>query len=86
MAMSDAVTGMVYDPPVSNSDGDLALPMLILPNSAGGAAKTDWRRDSCLMVIRATPHSNLKDAVSYAFYFPGQGEHWRLLRRVQIEE
>jgi hypothetical protein len=84
MAVSDAATGVVYDPPVS--DGGLALPMLVFPNSAGRAADTEWRRDSRLMIVRATPHANRQDAVSYAFYSLWQGEHWTLLRRVQIEE
>jgi hypothetical protein len=84
MAMSDAVTGVVFDPPVS--DGALALPMLVFPNSAGRAADTEWRRDSRLMIVRATPHSNLQNAVSYAFYFLWRSEHWTLLRRVRIEE
>ncbi len=69
MGMSDAVTGVVYDPPVS--DGGLTLPMLVFPKSAGRAAETEWRRDSRLMIIRATPHRNPQDAVSYAFYFFG---------------
>jgi site-specific recombinase XerD len=60
--------------------------MLVFPNSAGRAADTEWRRDSRLMIVRATPHANLQDAVSYAFYFLWQGEHWTLLRRVRIEE
>lgn len=84
MAMSDAATGVVYDPPVS--EGGLALPMLVLPNSVARAADVEWRRDSRLMIVRATPHANLQDAVSYTFYFLWQGEHWTLLRRVRIEE
>jgi hypothetical protein len=38
------------------------------------------------MIIRATPHSDRRDAVPYAFYFLWQSEHWTLLRRVPIEE
>lgn len=84
MAMSNAKTGAVYGPPVS--DGGLALPMLVFPNSAGRAADTEWRRDSRLMIIRATPHANRPDAVAYAFYFLWEGERWTLLRRVPIAE
>jgi hypothetical protein len=85
MAMSNADTGAVYDPPLSDG-GRLTLPMLVFPNSAGGAADTEWRRDSRLMIIKATPHVNRADAVPYAFFFLWPGEHWTLLRRVRIEE
>jgi len=84
MVVSDADTGALYAAPIS--DGGFALPMLLFPNSPGGAAETEWRRDSRLMVIRATPHANLPDAVPYAFYFLWEGERWRLLRRVGIGE
>jgi hypothetical protein len=83
MAMSDAETGAVYDPPISN--GGFALPMLVLPNSAGGAADLQYRVDSRLMIVRATPHSDRRDAIPYAFYFLWQGNHWTLLRRVSIK-
>ncbi|HEX3878735.1 MAG TPA: hypothetical protein VHW24_17225 [Bryobacteraceae bacterium] len=82
MAISNAETGVVSNPPFS--DGDLALPLLTFPNSVGRAAETEWRRDIRLMIIRATPHSNRPDAISYAFYFLWQNEHWTLLRKVPI--
>ena len=56
MAISDAATGVIYDPPVS--EGGFTLPMLIFPNSVGRAPDTEWRRDSRLMIIKATPHAN----------------------------
>jgi hypothetical protein len=84
MTMSDAETGAVYGPPVSA--GGLALPMLMFPNSAGRAADMEYRRDSRLMIVRATPHWDRRDAVSYAFYFLWRDGHWTLLRRIPIEE
>jgi hypothetical protein len=84
MAMSDAETGTVYNPPPV-SDGELALPMLVFPNSAGGAAETEYRRNSRLMIVRATPHADRSDAVPYAYYFLWQDKRWRLLRRVAVE-
>jgi hypothetical protein len=84
MAMSDAETGTVYNPPIS--EGGFVLPMLVFPNSAGGAAELQYRKDSQLMIIRATPHPSRRDAIPGAFYFLWQGNHWTLLRRVQIEE
>ncbi len=82
--MADAKTGSVYSPPVSA--GGLALPMLMFPNSVGRAPELEYRIDSRLMVIKATPHWDKPDAVSYAFYFLWQGDRWSLLRRVQIDE
>lgn len=84
MAMSDAETGAVYNPPISA--GGLALPMLMFPVSVGKAPELDYRLASRLVVIRATPHWDQRDAASYAFYFLWQAKHWTLLRRVQIEE
>jgi hypothetical protein len=83
MAVADAATGSVHNPPVAASDGDdLALPMLVFPESAGGAADVEYHVDSRLMIVRATPHSEKSEAVSYAFYFLWQGNRWKLLRCV----
>jgi hypothetical protein len=60
--------------------------MLVFPNSAGEAAEVDYRRDSRLMVVRATPHADRRDAVPYAFYFLWLGDRWTLLRRAAFEE
>jgi hypothetical protein len=84
MAMSDAETGTVYSLPISA--GGFALPMLVFPNSAGGAAEVQYRKDSRLMIIRATPHADRRDAIPNAFYFLWEGNRWTLLRRVRIEE
>jgi hypothetical protein len=37
------------------------------------------------MIVKATPHWEQRDAVSYAFYFLWEGEHWTLLKRVPID-
>jgi hypothetical protein len=84
MAMTDAETGTVYSPPIS--EGTFALPMLVFPNSAGSAADVQFRKDSRLMIVRATPHADHRGAIPYAFYFLWQRDHWTLLRRVPIEE
>jgi len=85
MAMSNAETGTIYNPPLSEDVG-LALPMLVFPNSAGRAADVEYRSDSRLMVIRATPHSDRRNAAPYAFYFLWQDERWTLLMRLPLEE
>ena len=84
MAVSDARNGTVRNPPLS--EGGLYLPSLLLPMSAGRAPSLEFRRDSELMIIKATPRSDRPDPKSYAFYFLLQGNHWKLLRRVAITE
>jgi hypothetical protein len=85
MAVSNAKTGAVYNPPLSWTGG-LALPLLVFPNSFGRDADVEYRRDSQLMIIKATPYSNRSDAIPYAFYFLWQGDKWSLLRRVPIRD
>lgn len=85
MAVSDAETGTVYRLPISEGRG-FALPMLVFPNSVGGAGEAQYRKDSRLMIIRATPHANRRESMPNAFYFLWEDNRWRLLRRVQIAE
>ncbi len=84
MAVCDAATGAVLNPPLSASG--LALPLLVLPDSAGGNAGIEYRRDSRLMIIRATPQLGRPTATSYTFYFVIEDGSWRLLRRVPIAD
>ena len=85
MAICDLGTGAVYSPPLS-ATGGLDLPLLVLPNSAGRDADIEYRRDSQLLIIKATPHWYRRDAESYTFYFLWQGDQWKLLRRVLVRE
>lgn len=78
-AMSDAETGVVYNPPLSDSE-------LHMRYAALGAAQIEFRRDSRLMIIRPTLHAERGETVARAFYFLWENNHWRLLRRVPIEE
>ena len=84
MAVSDARTGTVRNPPLSA--GGLYLPSLLLPMSTGRSPSLEFRRDSELMIIQATPRWDRPDPKSYAFYFLLQGDQWKLLRRVAITE
>ena len=84
MAISNAQTGAIYGPPISA--GGFALPMLMGTESVGRAPDVEYRIDSRLMIVKATPHWERRDAVSYAFYFLWRGERWTLLRRVPLEE
>ncbi len=83
MAVSDAETGTVFMPPIS--EGRFALPMLVFPDTAGRAADLQYRRNSRLMIIRATPHADRRGAVPYTFYYLWEGGRWTLLRQVRIE-
>jgi hypothetical protein len=85
MAVSDAESGAVYNPPLS-ATGGLALPLLVFTNSVGRDADIEYRRDSQLMIIKATPHSDQPNAESYSFYFLFQDKQWKLLRRVPITD
>jgi hypothetical protein len=83
MVMSDAKTGIVFGPPIS--EGAFALPMLVIPGSVSRAADLQFRKDSRLMIIRATPHEDRPGAVPCAFYFLWEGDRWRLMRQVRID-
>lgn len=83
MAMTDAETGTVFMPPIS--EGGFALPMLVFPDSAGRAADFQYRKDSRLMIVRTTPHADRPSALPYAFYYLWEGRHWTLLRQIRIE-
>jgi hypothetical protein len=85
MAVVDAETGAVYNPPVS-ADGGLFLPLLGFPVSGSRNPDLAYRRDSQLMIIKATPHWDRPGAQSYAFHFLLQNKQWKLLRRVSITD
>jgi hypothetical protein len=80
MAMSDAITGMVYDLPISEG---FALPMLVRRNSVGRAAEVEFRKTSRLMIIRANLHNG---EIPSEFYFLWEGSKWRLLRKIRIQD
>ena len=84
MAMCDGKSGTVYNPPIST--GGLALPMLVFPNTVGGAPQMEYRKDSRLMIIKATPHFDRPESLPYTFYYLWQDTHWKLLRRVRLYE
>jgi hypothetical protein len=83
MAVADAESGAVYNPPVSVGRG-FALPLLAFPVSGARNPESAYRRDSQLIIIKATPHFGKPDAQPYSFYFLLQDKQWKLLRRVPI--
>jgi hypothetical protein len=87
MAVSDLKTGTVLDPPLAAKSGQLALPLLVFPYRPGMNAEIEYRLNSRLMIIKATPHYwERLDARAYAFYFLLQDGKWKLLRRVPITD
>jgi hypothetical protein len=85
MAVCDVATGAVYNPPISATHG-LGSPLLVSENSVGRDADVEYRLDSRLMIVTATPHYWNRSAESYSFYFVLQDNHWKLIRRVPITD
>ncbi len=82
MVVADAQTGTVHNPPLS--DGGLAPPNLVFPQSTGSAAHFDYRKDSRLMIVEATPDWWRQGSQSYTFYFLWENDQWILLRRIPL--
>lgn len=86
MAIVDAVTGKVYDPPMSEG---FLLPSL--PATVPGdpdhfipwVAKVEFRPNSNLMIVEAIPDPSKKRG-SYTHYFLWKNNQWTLLGRVPL--
>ena len=88
MAMVDARTGAIYDPPIaSNGVGarNFMLPLLTVGQSVSRQPGVMFRPDSRLMIVRATPQQTERHP-SYTYYFLWQDNRWTLLRRVLLEK
>lgn len=89
MAMVDAVTGDVHTLPLAMKDRSmhdtLALPWLRIGNSVGGNPEVDFRQDSRLMVIKASPDYFKEIPHSYAYYYLWRDHHWTLLRQDSLD-
>ena len=86
MAIVDAKTGNVLYPPISFEGigkQSFDLPLLAPEEAVPRNPEVQFRLNSRLMVIRATPHSNQPGIhPSYAFYFLRQPNGWSLLRKI----
>jgi hypothetical protein len=85
MAVVDARTGEVHYPPVSFEGvgkPSFDLPLLAPDQSVGQNPEVQFRLNSSLMVIRATPNSKQSGHASYTFYFQWKANGWTLLRKV----
>lgn len=78
MAMADAKTGIVYDPP---SDNGSPLVIYVPPGAVSHAAEMQFRKNSRLMIVWATPEGSQ----SYTYYFLWEATRWKLLRRIPVK-
>jgi hypothetical protein len=77
-ALVNARTGEVYNPPLA-VDGTFGLPLLVVGNSVGQNAELEFRENSRLMIVSATPNWFKKHARSYRHYFVWESNQWRLI-------
>jgi hypothetical protein len=86
MAIVDAETGTVYSPPITaQGSRGFVLPLLTLGNRVSRTAIVDYRVDSRLMILRATPIQSERHP-SYEYYFLLEQGRWKLLRRVRLSD
>lgn len=88
MALVHAKTGTIYYPPISSVGvgvRDFALPLLTPPQAVSRQPDVDFRLDSKLMIVKATPKQTWEHP-SFTYYFLWQGDRWSLLRKVPLVE
>jgi len=88
MAIVDARSGDLHYPPIS-LDGvgarSFDLPLLTIHGFVPQNPEVQFRLNSKLMIIKATP-SRSGRGPSYTFYFLWQGNRWSLLRKVPLNQ
>jgi hypothetical protein len=72
MAIEDALTGKLYDPPLSEN---FHTPWLQIPGFMLSVAEIDFRVDSDLMIVKANPDPS-KERSNYTHYFLWKNDHW----------
>lgn len=85
LAIVDAQTGSVYSPPMTAQGSGFVLPLLTVGNRVSRPAEVDFRLDSRLMIMRATPVQSERHP-SYEHYFVVEHNRWKLLRRVRLPD
>jgi hypothetical protein len=84
MAMVDAQTGDVFLPPLP-VDNTFALPLLTIGISPGGNPEVEFRQNSRLMIIDATPQWFKDRHRSYRYYFVWHDDRWTLVHRESLD-
>lgn len=88
MAIVDARTGDVYPPPISFEGvgaRSFDLPLLTIGNSVAQNPEVQFRPNSSLMLIKATPNQSGRHT-SYTYYFLWRQNRWTLLRKVALDQ
>ena len=88
MAIVDARTGETYYPPISFNGIDARsfdLPLLTIGNSVPQNPEVQFRLNSILMIIKATPNQS-RGQHSYTYYFLWRRNRWTLLRKVPLAQ
>jgi hypothetical protein len=85
LAIVDAQTGNVYPPPITAKGSRFVLPLLTVGNRVSRPAEVDFRLDSRLMIVRATPIQSERHP-SYEYYFVVEDNRWKLLLRVRLPD
>jgi hypothetical protein len=82
MAIVNAKTGDVYYPPITATAKveEFSLPLLTLGNHVSRNPDVQFRPNSNLMIIRATPVQS-QSHPSFTYYFLWNRDGWTLLRR-----
>ncbi len=80
MAIVDALTGKVYNPPLAE---DLDLPSLYQEGYFPSVADVEFRQNSALMIVKANPNP-MKER-NQTHYFLWENSRWKLLRRILME-
>lgn len=84
-ALVNARTGEVFNPPLA-VDGTLALPILnIGGDSPGRNPGLEFRKNSLLMVVSATPNWFKGHARSYRHYFVWESNQWVLVYKESLD-
>jgi hypothetical protein len=89
MALVDARTGTIhYLPMTAEGVGvrSFHVPLLV-PELMPQVAEMEFRLDSKLMIVQATPHQDERaiPPLSYTYYFLLQDDHWKLLRKIPLK-
>jgi hypothetical protein len=88
MAIVDARSGEVYYPPISiNGVGarSFDLPLLMIGDSVPQNPEVQFRANSRLMIIKATPNQSGRHP-SYTYYFLWRQDRWALLKKVPLDQ
>jgi len=88
MAIVDARNGDVHHPPISiNGIGarSFDLPLLIFRDSVAQNPEVQFRPNSNLMIIKATPNNLARNPLAYTYYFLWRQNRWTLRRRVPLD-